>query len=487
MTRATIIGGGISGIAVSLLLKRKGFEVTLVETSKDIAPVFRGFSRRGNYFDTGFHYGGSMEEGEITWRILDFLGLSGKIETELYPTSCFDAIHDPFSGVEFHFPHGWVNLKTAFGNRFPKEKKAINAYFDTAFEIHQNLVEDTLGPRNSQTVQQSYLGVNKSLETYLDENFSDPSLKYLLSIHGILYGMYPSETPIDYHLRVMSTFYQSVSRIPEGGVTLVNACEELLKKEGVSLELGASVERMKIGEDQNIRLAKLSSGETIESDLWVFSGNPKKLTTILSQENQPKLLSRRLGGYQETPSAIVLYGSIDSKAQMDLSYNRIFYNNFGVPCSELSLNALFFAPSHDSKMDTTTFALIIPSLWEDFIKWKHSCIGRRPGDYRKTKKTLIELGAKMLEHHLPELKGNYRIIEAATPLTMAHYSGNPEGGLYGLKRRCNDFILTPKTKIPNLFLTGQSTLAPGLTGSLMSAIGTAASILETEEYLKALS
>ena len=60
-----IIGAGASGLTSALILAQEGYRVALIERSPYLAPLLRGFSRRGVYFDTGFHYSGGLGRGEI--------------------------------------------------------------------------------------------------------------------------------------------------------------------------------------------------------------------------------------------------------------------------------------------------------------------------------------------------------------------------------------------------------------------------------------
>ena len=61
----TVIGSGVSGMASAIILAKSGYRVCLIEKSRKLAPMIRGFKRKGLYFDTGFHYTGSLGDGEI--------------------------------------------------------------------------------------------------------------------------------------------------------------------------------------------------------------------------------------------------------------------------------------------------------------------------------------------------------------------------------------------------------------------------------------
>jgi all-trans-retinol 13,14-reductase len=61
---------------------------------------------------------------------------------------------------------------------------------------------------------------------------------------------------------------------------------------------------------------------------------------------------------------------------------------------------------------------------------------------------------------------------SSTPLTYYTYNNSPYGSAYGVRKDYSNVlgtILSPKTPIPNLFLTGQSLMLHGLHGVTMTA------------------
>ena len=77
-------------------------------------------------------------------------------------------------------------------------------------------------------------------------------------------------------------------------------------------------------------------------------------------------------------------------------------------------------------------------------------------------------------------------LEAATPLTMRDYAHTPLGSLYGIKHRVDDHPLGARTHAAGLYLAGQSILAPGLVGAMLSSFLTCGTILGHERMLKEL-
>lgn len=75
----------------------------------------------------------------------------------------------------------------------------------------------------------------------------------------------------------------------------------------------------------------------------------------------------------------------------------------------------------------------------------------------------------------------------STPLTYRDYTLTPNGSAYGVRKDYNNpmmTLLSAKTPIPNLLLTGQSLTLHGLLGVTMSSLFTVAEVLGREEAWK---
>ncbi|PWB07120.1 NAD(P)/FAD-dependent oxidoreductase, partial [Muribaculum intestinale] len=84
----------------------------------------------------------------------------------------------------------------------------------------------------------------------------------------------------------------------------------------------------------------------------------------------------------------------------------------------------------------------------------------------------------------PSLREAVEYIDSATPLTIHDFTGVRHGAMCGLRKDCNDAIpfIPLRTKIPNLFLTGQSINMHGFCGVTLTAVQTCEAILG-KDYL----
>ena len=90
-----------------------------------------------------------------------------------------------------------------------------------------------------------------------------------------------------------------------------------------------------------------------------------------------------------------------------------------------------------------------------------------------------------LELKFPNIRSCIRSVHASTPLSYRDYIGGQEGNMYGYEKDSDNpmkTFISPKTKIPNLFLTGQSINMHGMLGVTIGGVVTCSEILG-KDYL----
>ena len=81
----------------------------------------------------------------------------------------------------------------------------------------------------------------------------------------------------------------------------------------------------------------------------------------------------------------------------------------------------------------------------------------------------------LAERVIPGLSQMVSQCYTSRPLTWHDYNLTPEGSAYGIRKDCRMPLLTilsTRTPIPNLLLTGQSLMLHGLEGVAMTALQT---------------
>jgi all-trans-retinol 13,14-reductase len=124
---------------------------------------------------------------------------------------------------------------------------------------------------------------------------------------------------------------------------------------------------------------------------------------------------------------------------------------------------------------------------EELDKWKNTSVEKRGNDYKEWKKMKAEKLLKLVSEQFHQLNNNIDSYYVSTPLTYRDYIGTKDGAMYGIirdSRNPNESQIMPKTRIPNLLLTGQNINLHGSLGVLISSVVTCGEILGTNELVK---
>ena len=124
--------------------------------------------------------------------------------------------------------------------------------------------------------------------------------------------------------------------------------------------------------------------------------------------------------------------------------------------------------------------------WEKSFNTVSAIEDRGPA-YEAFKKNKAEKLLDCVEEKFPGLRSCIKIYYTATPLSYRDYVGNDDGSMYGIVKDYQNPLKTfisPRTKIPNLFLTGQNLNLHGVLGATMSGLVTSIAFMENDSIIE---
>lgn len=468
-----VIGGGISGLTTATILAGQGYRVALVEKWPQFAPVLRGFSHRGVRFDTGFHYSGGLGRGEILDRFFRYLGIAEEIQTFAFDQDGFDVFRDLSGSGDFRFPVGYGPLQEALCKAYPQEVSGIAGFLAAVREASAALpylnLEIPFGEQGSMG------GIHgPSLADVLSRFTQNQSLKHLLSLHCLLYGVAPEEVPFSMHAGVVGLYYQSVHGIRGGGRALVRAFEQRLASLGVELFAGRAAAGIRLTAGGALAGVELAGGEVLECRACIATVHPRVFLDLLPEASLRPVYRRRLQGLEETFAAYMLYAHCSAPVPLLQGANLFLGRLRGAPidlkAGALGQGTLYLSEAAADEKDGEKRGIIAicPADTDLPQRWLDSRHGSRPDDYLRFKDEIMARMLQSIESACPELRGTVSIGLGATPLTLCHYAGSPGGGLYGVKHKVGQYNPQPLTRIPGLYLAGQGVAGPGVLGGAIS-------------------
>jgi all-trans-retinol 13,14-reductase len=469
-----VIGGGISGMTSALILARHGLEVTLIEKHKRLGPILRGFTRQGVHFDTGLHYLGGLDPGGALWRYFHYLGL-GDLPLVDLDRQCFDRLRFPNEDTEICLPTCYEDRRESLCAAFPTEARFIHRYMEMLRNTSLSSDFLSLDQESAPPDRRLYA---KPLASVLREGTDKPLLRAALSIHCLLYGVSPRETPFLQHARIVGSYLGGVKNLAGGGSALVAALEKLLNQAGVVSLCGAGVSGLRAS-GTKISGVVLEDERLLPVDGVVYSAHPGILPDLLPPDLLSPMSKARMRALEDTCATVMLFGAHKHSLPL-LRGSNLFISPrtelddcFGPDCR--AENGPFYV-SCNSKEEgdvsfryAQSFIALAPSGVRSFAPWQNSRSGKRPSEYTAMKKAKAEAMWTVLSRYCPEI-ASADILDSASPLTNRDYLSSPKGGLYGAKHSVDQPSLSPITRIPNLWLAGQSIFAPGIYGSILSGI-----------------
>ena len=105
-----IIGSGLGGLECGAILSKEGYHVCVLEKNELFGGCFQTYQRGGHRMDTGIHYIGSLDEGQIMNQYFRYFGIMDKLSIKRMDEEVFDriyykdAIYDYAMGHEQHRP-----------------------------------------------------------------------------------------------------------------------------------------------------------------------------------------------------------------------------------------------------------------------------------------------------------------------------------------------------------------------------------------------
>ncbi len=484
-----VIGAGLSGLASSIILAKNGLKVALIEKSSKTGPLARGFKRNGHYYDTGFHHAGGIGEGSTGRLMLDYLGVLRHLNLILSKSDDSNIVRFRDSSFEFRFPYGNALIKEKLLQAFPDETQAIDTYLKEICRHCSSLPFINLDADiKTMNILENVHG--DSLACFLSSLTDNPYLKSILSIHCLLNGVPPIEQGLNNYAYIVGPYYESVSYIEGGGYALVSAFERKVKENGVDIFINSDVKKITFSSSGSLNGIALKDGTEILSEKIISTIHPSDLLNIVSEKLFRPSYVKRIKTLDETPSAYILYG-ISEIDLLDLTGPSLYLvpacgNDFGdysKPIEERPVNIILSENGRKGDDARTGFVMICPASITEANRWGDSTRGKRPQEYLDFKEDLCQRMLNYFVSFYPELKGRVHAVDFSTPLTLKDYSGSPFGSMYGVKHRIEQYNPFPVTSVKGLYLAGQSIIAPGLLGTIVSAFLACGNILG-HDYLR---
>jgi all-trans-retinol 13,14-reductase len=495
---AVVIGSGIGGLAAASLLAAVGGRRVLVLERHFRLGGFTQTFRRGRFtWDVGVHYVGELADGSLPRRLFD-LASGGAVGWERMP-SPFEVFEYP--GLTFEVPDEPSAYREALGAAFPRERRAIDAYFRdvarAAGWVRRWAAAQVLPWPVSRLAPLP--GRRHALSTtaeVLDRRFGDPRLRAVVASQWGDYGLPPSQSAFAIHA-VVADHYLHGAWYPRGGAGVIApAMAAVVEAAGGACRVNHTAESILLegGRVAGVRVhARDRDGERtfdVRAPLVVSdAGARATFERLLPSRARPPLVA---GRPEDAASAVTLYlGLRASPAGLGFrGENRWIFERDDHEATFAARNDLArgravmayvsFASLKDPTARAHTAEIVAPLDAEAFSEWRTAAWKRRGDAYEAFKAAIANALLDLVERRHPGFRDLVEYAELSTPLSVEHFTGHARGAIYGAAptpARFRDPALRARTAVGGLFLAGADACTLGVMGAFMGGTIAAAAAL----------
>jgi len=485
-----IIGSGLGGLVCANTLSKEGYKVCVLEKNSAFGGCLRSYNRKGRIIDTGIHYVGRLDEGQILNQYFKYMGILDRLKLRRLDEDGYDMIC--FTDKEYKHAMGNENFIETLSRDFPEERVNIRRMV-TQFKNVGDLI-------NVEMLRNHYLFsgdvlpyFNCSASAFLKENTKNQTLRNVIAGATILSGGEEENTPLYTFATILNSNIESSYRFVDGSQQVADLLIESIRAHGGVVRNCSEVTRLVVKNDK-ITGVEINQSEYIEGDSFISDIHPVALLNILDKSKFiKKAYISRIHSLRNSTGFFTLSILLKKNTFPYMNRNYYYYteNNPWIKPDYAKRGArkIFFCTSASSDADSyaKVVQILEPMYWSEVTAWENTFIDKRGEKYAAFKQQRAEELIDYVNQLHPGFKQAVEDYSTSTPLTYRDYTGTCEGSAYGIIKDYNDVLiclLPVKTKIPNLFITGQNNNVHGMIGVFLTAMYTCSEFVGTQYLAK---
>ncbi|MDG1049539.1 MAG: phytoene desaturase family protein [Planctomycetota bacterium] len=336
---AIVCGGGLGGIAAALRLRAKGHEVTLIERGERLGGRARTFERDGFKHDAGPTV---VTAPFLFEELFELFGERFEDHVQLVPLTPWYRFQYP-DGTHFDYGGSVEDTKAEIARIEPRDVEGYERLlehskriFDVGFTELSDEPFHQFGTMVKQVPKLMELRSHLTVWQFVSKYLSHPKLQWAFSIQPLLVGGNPFDTTSIYSLIHHVEREWGIHFAMGGTGSIVQALEDLMRRHGVRIEMGQTVERVLI-EKSVAKGVVLEGGEERRADVTVSNADAAYLHGEMVPRADRSLASKaKLASAHYSMGLFVLYFGT-TQQYPDVAHHTVW---FGKRYKEL-LNDIF--------------------------------------------------------------------------------------------------------------------------------------------------
>lgn len=491
-----IIGSGMGGLVCADILSREGYSVCVLEKNRQLGGSLQTYVRNRVIFDSGVHYLGGLGEGQNLYQVFKYLGILQKLKLQRMEEDVFDKILIGNDPKEYVFAQGYENFIQHLLKDFPDEEKGLRLFCDKIKEVCSKFPLYNLRTGGSLDEKNAVLGIDT--RTFIESITSDKKLQAVLVGNSMLYELQSGMTPFYVPAMILNSYIESSWKCIDGGSDIGKFMAWNIREHGGDIHRNTEVKKI-IVEDGVATSVLLADGRHIHAKNFISNMHPVQTLEMTESPLIKQAYKSRIKNLQNTIGGFVI-NIVFKKGTFTYVKHNYYYTREGrewdTTCHTdeswpLSY-CVFFTASSRSPEYAEAMTLLAYMRFDEVAQWADSFNtvsdeNDRGADYEAFKKRKAEQFLDCAEEKFPGLRDKIDTYYTATPLSYRDYIGNADGSMYGIAKDHSNPLKTfisPRTKINNLYLTGQNLNLHGILGATMSGLVTCTAFLGNENIIE---
>lgn len=475
-----VIGSGAGGLSTAIILSKLGFHVNVVEKNPRPGGLMRSYFRKGVECEVGVHYLGALAEGQVLRKLFDFLGVTSQIPVKrMGQNGVIDRYL--FDSFAFDLPEGLDAFEANLLDAFPKETRQIADVMGRLRNAAEKL--NSLDFLFSDRIDLSMID-SKPFGAILADAGCSPELRAILGVPAHWIGVRNAICPSFYHNTALVSYLMSSWRLECGGSAMADAFAGRLMSLGGNIVCGDGADEILVN-DRTVRGVRLKSGMILNAGIVVAAVHPKVVLSMLPDGAVTPAYKKRVSNLEDTEGLFCVQAVFDSQ-KAGIPHNLF---KVGTDSAGNISDSLYFQARKTGREGKCLLTILTSGKYGMWRPWENTRTGHRGEKYAETKRKEAERMLNAAGKLMGPLRG-LELLDAYTPLTIRDWVNTPGGSAYGVLKSSKQMLsaaILNRTPVKNLYLAGQSVMAPGILGTLIGSLATVKFILGADRFRDAVS
>ncbi|MFT3903144.1 MAG: FAD-dependent oxidoreductase [Niabella sp.] len=478
-----IIGSGLGGLLCGCILSQQGKRVLVMEKNKQLGGNLQTFSRDKHILDTGVHYIGGLDKGQNLYQIFKYTGIIEKLRLQRMDVA-FDRVLIENDEQEYLLSQGYDLFKENLAAQFPSEVVGIEEYCHAVREVCKNFPLYNLTLEGDTDAKLAFM--QQSAEAVIASFVQDEKLWAVLAGNNLLYAGDAATTPFHVHALIANSYIESSWKVIDGGSQIAKLLAAQIRKHGGDIMRNCEVSKI-VEENGRVSHVETLSGKAFAAEVVISNASPVATIAMTQSGLLKEVYRKRINSLANSISSFSLHLILKEQTIPYQSCNYYYHRQGKVWLQNHYTEAdwplgygLYFTADRKHPEYASTISVLTPMRFADVAAWADTFNragreGTRGAGYEQFKQEKAQKLLSVVSEKFPHLTENIKAVYTSTPLTNRDYIDGVDGSMYGVQKDFHDpfkTMISPRTKIPNLFLTGQNLNLHGILGTSLSAVFT---------------